>query len=133
MTIKEAVRKELEALNRQDVEGVMAFYTEDVIFEDISLPEPLSGSEEMREFMEGMYATFPDLHVELQSLFGEDEIVAAEYQLIGTHEGDLDGKPPTGKTFRVKALSVYEYDGQRFTKETFYWDSASMLQQLGLA
>jgi steroid delta-isomerase-like uncharacterized protein len=133
LTIKEAVRKELEALNRQDVEGVMAFYTEDVIFEDISLPEPLSGSEEMREFMEGMYATFPDLHVELQSLFGEDEIVAAEYQLIGTHEGDLDGKPPTGKTFRVKALSVYEYDGQRFTKETFYWDSASMLQQLGLA
>lgn len=133
MDIKEAVKKELEALNRQDVEGVMAFYTQDVIFDDISLSEPLRGSQEMREFMQGMYAAFPDLHVELHSLFGEDDIVAAEYQLIGTHMGDLDGSSPTGKTFRVKALSVYEYDGQRFTKETFYWDSASMLRQLGLA
>lgn len=119
MDIKEAVRKELEALNRQDVEGVMAFYTEDVIFDDVSLPEPLNGSEEMREFMQGMYAAFPDLHIELRSLFGEEDIVAAEYELIGTHAGDLDGNPPTGKTFRVKAVSVYEYDGRRFTRETF--------------
>lgn len=133
MSIKEAVRKELEALNRQDVEGVMAFYTEDIVFEDVSLPEPLKGAEAMREFMKGMYASFPDLHVELRSLFGEERIVAAEYDLIGTHKGELDGNPPTGKTFRIRALSVYEYDGRLFTRETFYWDSASMLRQLGLA
>lgn len=133
MDIKEAVRKELEALNRQDVEGVMAFYTEDVVFDDISLPEPLKGAEEMREFMHGMYAAFPDLHIELRSLFGEEDIVAAEYDLMGTHQGEMEGHPPTGKTFKVRALSTYEYDGSRFTKETFYWDSASMLAQLGLS
>ena len=133
MSIKEAVRKELEALNRQDVEGVMAFYTDDVVFDDISLPEPLRGADAMREFMQGMYAAFPDLHVELRSLFGEEKIVAAEYDLIGTHKGEMEGHAPTGKTFRVRALSVYEYDGRLFTRETFYWDSASMLGQLGLA
>ncbi len=133
MSIREAVHKELEALNRQDVEGVMAFYTDDVVFDDISLPEPMRGADAMREFMQGMYAAFPDLHVELRSLFGEEKIVAAEYDLIGTHKGELEGNPPTGKTFRVRALSVYEYDGRLFTRETFYWDSASMLGQLGLA
>lgn len=133
MSIKDAVRKELEALNRQDVEGVMAFYTDDVVFDDISVPEPLRGTDAMREFMQGMYAAFPDLHVELRSLFGQEKIVAAEYDLIGTHRGELDRNPPTGKTFRIRALSVYEYDGSRFTRETFYWDSASMLRQLGLA
>ncbi len=132
MDIKEAVKKELEALNRQDVEGVMAFYTQDVVFDDISLSEPLRGSQEMREFMQAMYAAFPDLHIDLGLLFGEEGIAAAEYYLTGTHLGDLGEIPPTGKTFRVKALSVYEYDGQRFTRETFYWDSASMLRQLGL-
>ena len=132
MSIKEAVRKELEVLNRQDVEGVLAFYTDDVVFEDVSLPEPLQGKAAMREFMAGIYAAFPDLHVEVHSIFGEENIVAAEYDLVGTHRGELEGQPPTGKTFRVRAVSVYEYDGNRFTRETFYWDSASMLRQLGL-
>ncbi len=133
MSVKEAVRKELEALNRQDVEGVLSFYTDDVIFEDVSLAEPLRGKQAMREFMEAIYRAFPDLHVELRTLFGEEKIVAAEYDLIGTHQGELEGQPPTGKTFRVHAVSVYEYDGRLFTRETFYWDSASMLRQLGLA
>ncbi len=133
MSAKQDVLKELEVLNRQDVEGVLSFYTEDVIFEDISLPEPLKGKQAMREFMQAIYAAFPDLHVELRTIFGEESIVAAEYDLMGTHRGELEGHPPTGKTFRVRAVSVYEYDGKLFTRETFYWDSASMLRQLGLA
>ena len=36
------------------------------------------------------------------------------------------------RLLRVRALSVYEYDGERFTREAFYWDSATMLRQLGL-
>ncbi len=133
MSIKEAVLAELEALNRQDVEGVLAFYTDDVVFDDVSLPEPLRGKDAMREFMQGFYAAFPDLRVELRALFGEENVVAAEYDLTGTHRGQLEGHPPTGKAFRVKAVSVYEYNGRLFTREAFYWDSASMLRQLGLA
>ena len=133
MDVKEAVHQELEALNRQDVEGVLAFYTDDVVFDDASLAEPLCGKPAMRRYMADFFAGFPDLRVELRQLFGEGRVAAAEYELVGTHLGPLEDYPPTGKTFRVRALSVYEYDGERFSREAFYWDSATMLRQLGLA
>jgi steroid delta-isomerase-like uncharacterized protein len=133
MSIKEAVQKEIEALNRQDVDGVMSFYTEDVVFEDVSIPEPLRGAAAMREFMESMYHSFPDLHLEIHTLFGEEDIAAAEYDMVGTHKGEFDGHAPTGKGFRIRAASVYAYNGSHFTRETFYWDSATLMIQLGLA
>jgi steroid delta-isomerase-like uncharacterized protein len=129
---KDAVRRELVALNAQDVEGVLSFYTDDVVFVDVSLPQPIVGKAAMREFMQGLYAAFPDAHVEPITIFGEGSHVAAEYELIGTHLGSIERETPTAKTFRVPAVSVYEYDGALFTRETFYWDSASMRSQLGL-
>jgi steroid delta-isomerase-like uncharacterized protein len=129
---KDAVRRELEVLNAQDVEGVLNFYRDDVVFVDISLPEPIVGKDAMREFMRELYAAFPDAHVEPRAIFGEGSWVAAEYDLIGTHLGSMGGETPTSKTFRIPAVSVYEYDGALFTRETFYWDSASMRSQLGL-
>lgn len=110
----------------------MMLYSDDVVFEDVSVSESLNGAAEMREFRESLCEAFPDLGVELRSLFGEETIAAAEYDLFGTPKGELDGHPPTESSFKVRALSVYEYDGDLFTRETFYWDSASMLQQLGL-
>ena len=132
MNADEAVRSEIAALNRQDVDAVMAFYTQDVVFDDISAPEPLRGAAAMRQFMEDLYVAFPDAHVDLQNVFSDGRFVAAEYEFAGTHHGEFAGKPGTGKTFRIKAMSVYDYDGSQFTRETFYWDSASLLAQLGL-
>ena len=132
MDIQAAIHQELEALNRQDVEGVLAFYTDDVVFDDASLEEPLRGKPAMRQYMADFFAGFPDLRVELRQLMGDGRVAAAEYELVGTHLGELDGHPATGKSFRVRALSVYEYNGERFTREAFYWDSATMLRQLGL-
>jgi steroid delta-isomerase-like uncharacterized protein len=129
---KELVRQELDALNAQDVEGVLAFYTDDVRFVDISLDDELVGKEAMREFMVGLYRSFPDAHVELRSLFGENGQVCAEYELLGTHRGSIEGEEPTGRTFRLSAASVYRWDGARFTEEIFYWNAASLRAQLGL-
>ena len=129
---KEAVRRELDVLNTQDVEGVLSFYTDDVVFVDVSLPDPVIGKPAMREFMRALYAAFPDAHAVPRTIFGEGFLVAAEYELVGTHLGSMDGEQPTGKVFRVPAVSVYEYDGELLTRETFYWDSASMRNQLGL-
>jgi hypothetical protein len=58
--------------------------------------------------------------------------VAAEYDLLGTHTGTFGEHPPTGRAFRIPALSVYEHNGSLFTRETVYYDSASLFGQLGL-
>lgn len=127
------VRAELEVLSGQDVEGVLSFYSDDVVFIDVSMAEPLRGKPAMRAFMRGMYDAFSDLRAENVNVFGDDVFVAAEYDLVGTNDGPLDGQPPTGKSFRLQAVSVYEARGDIFVRETFYWDSLTLARQLGVA
>jgi hypothetical protein len=66
-------------------------------------------------------------------VFGSGSFVTAEYDLLGTMRGEFLGHPPTGKAFRIKAVSIYEHDGTLFTKETVYYDSASLFEQIGIA
>jgi steroid delta-isomerase-like uncharacterized protein len=125
------VRDEIEDLSRGDLEAVLDYYTDDVFFHDVSA-EPCHGKQEMRDFMAIFYRGFPDLRIEIRNVIAQAGLVAAEYDLLGTHTGVFLEHPPTGRAFRVPALSVYEHDGRLFTRETVYYDSASLFRQLGL-
>lgn len=130
---RQAVLDEIADLSRGDLEAVLAYYTDDVYFEDVTVPEPCHGKDEMRDFMAIFYRGFPDLHIEVrQCVAGDEGTVVAEYDLIGTHEGEFLGHQPTGRGFRIKACSVYQHNGKLFTRETVYYDSASLFGQLGL-
>jgi steroid delta-isomerase-like uncharacterized protein len=78
------------------------------------------------------YRGFPDLHIDIRNVIAEGHIVVAEYDLQGTHTGPFLEHPATGRAFTVPAVSVYEHDGHLFTRETVYYDSASLFAQLGL-
>jgi ketosteroid isomerase-like protein len=56
----------LAAFNRHDVEDVMAFFTEDCVFEMPRGPDPwgrrLEGKAEVREGIEARFAGIPDIH-----------------------------------------------------------------------
>ena len=159
-----AVRDEIADLSRGDLEAVLSYYTDDVYFEDTTVPTPCRTKSEMRDFMKVFYDAFPDLRIEIRNVFsappspstgGTDSApspstggtdsspspsgggqgggyVSAEYDLLGTMRGEFLGHPPTGKAFRIKAVSIYEHNGTLFTKETVYYDSASLFRQIGI-
>ena len=133
MDAAQLVRNEIADLSRGDLEAVLAYYTDDVFFHDVST-EPCHGKEEMRDFMAVFYRGFPDLRIEIHNVIAEGSLVAAEYDLLGTHTGVFLEYAPTGRTFRIPALSVYEQEanGPLFSRETVYYDSASLFRQLGV-
>jgi len=138
----QAVRDEIADLSRGDLEAVLSYYTDDVYFEDTSVPTPCRTKAEMRDFMKVFYDAFPDLRIEIRNVFQSSPspseggqgggYVTAEYDLLGTMRGEFLSHPPTGKAFRIKAVSIYEHDGTLFTKETVYYDSASLFAQIGI-
>lgn len=129
----QSVRDEIADLSRGDLEAVLGYYTDDVFFHDVSAP-PCHGKEEMRDFMAVFYRGFPDLRIEIRNVIAQGRLVAAEYDLLGTHTGTFLDHARTDRAFRVPALSVYEQepDGPLFSRETVYYDSASLFGQLGL-
>src|SRR6202011_5073119 len=133
MDPSQAVRDEIADLSRGDLEAVLSYYTDDVYFEDTSVPTPCRTKAEMRDFMQVFYDAFPDLRIEIRNVFEGSHYVTAEYDLLGTMRGEFLGHSPTGKAFRIKAVSIYEHNGTLFTKETVYYDSASLLSQIGVS
>lgn len=127
------VHDEIEDLSRGDLQAVLDYYTDDVFFHDVSA-EPCHGKQEMRDFMAIFYRGFPDLRIEIRNVVAKDRLVAAEYDLLGTHTGTFLENPPTGRAFRIQAVSIYEQEpgGPLFSRETVYYDSASLFAQLGL-
>ena len=142
MDPSQAVRDEIADLSRGDLEAVLSYYTDDVYFEDTSVPTPCRTKAEMRDFMQVFYDAFPDLRIEIRNVFESSPspsglgqgggYVTAEYDLLGTMRGAFLGHLPTGKAFRIKAVSIYEHNGTLFTRETVYYDSAALFAQIGI-
>jgi hypothetical protein len=62
-----------------------------------------------------------------------DDAVIAEFDLLGTHLGSYRGLPATGRAFRCRMVAVFEFDGDGIVCERAYFDSATILRQLGIA
>jgi steroid delta-isomerase-like uncharacterized protein len=84
--------------------------------------------------VETFTSAFPDLAIEVRHhhLPGEG-VSIVEYTFSGTHEGELEGVPPTGRTMEVVACSVAEIHDGQIHRERDYYDTLVLMRQLGLA
>ena len=58
--------------------------------------------------------------------------VFVEFDLLGTHSGPLAGIDATGREFRCRMIAMFGFDGDRIDCERVYFDSGTILRQLGL-
>jgi steroid delta-isomerase-like uncharacterized protein len=55
-----------------------------------------------------------------------------EWTMSGTHQGDLPGMPATGRSFSVRGATVLQLADGLISRNSDYWDMATLLGQLGL-
>jgi steroid delta-isomerase-like uncharacterized protein len=83
----------------------------------------------------GYYRTtgtaFPDQRHGNSRFHISDDGVIVEFDLLGTNLGEFHGLPPTGKAFRVPIIAVFFFEGERIVNERIYFDSASLVVQIG--
>lgn len=77
---------------------------------------------------------FPDLTFEIRHEIpcGEHTSVI-EFTASGTHRGPLEGIAPTGRRVEIDVCNVIEVRDGKIAVEREYYDSLSMLRQLGVA
>jgi steroid delta-isomerase-like uncharacterized protein len=73
-----------------------------------------------------------DGHWDVQEIFSTGDRVAVRWIGRGTHNGDVMGIPPTGKTVEVQALSVLRMQDGKIAENWTVWDTLSFLRQLGV-
>ena len=121
----------LAAWSAHDMNRLLALFTQDLIYEDVTLGVVNRTPAELRAFGEEFVSGFPDVTFELKSAFANGTSGGSEWIMKGTHTGDLPRMPKTGKRVEVRGASILEFTGDKIKRCSDYWDMATFLKQLG--
>ncbi len=125
------VREHMESENQHDFELTIDTF-EHPRYEIVPTGDVFDGPDEVRDYFDASRTAFPDQRNELIALHHTDDGVIVEFTLRGTHEGPLRGIPPTGKEFSCRCTSFFLFEGEQLVCERVYFDSTTILGQLGL-
>jgi steroid delta-isomerase-like uncharacterized protein len=125
------VREHMESENRHEFDVTMGTF-EHPRYEIIPTGEIHDGAEAVDRYFKETRAAFPDQRNELIAMHHADDAVLVEFWLRGTHDGELRGIPPTHKPFECRCLAIFEFEGEGLVCERVYFDTATILGQLGL-
>jgi steroid delta-isomerase-like uncharacterized protein len=134
MSLESAIHRYIGAWNDHDPEAVVDALSPTGTYQDPTTGGPLAG-DEFAASVAGLVAGFPDVRFEEVSVaLTSDTSAAFEWIMHGTNTGPLPGGRPTGGTIALPGADFVDYgpDCDRLSRVVGYFDSATMLGQLGL-
>ncbi len=130
---KNIVRRWWEALNQGNaLDLIEKTYASDYVLHDPSFPEPVRGIQGVREFIAAAAAAFPDARYAIEDLIAEGDKVSQHISVQGTHQGEFQGIPATGKPVAVWIMVISRIANGKVVEEWQLFDALSMLQQMGV-
>lgn len=126
------VRHIFEAWNKHDPDRYVKLLDEKHVVESDTLPAPLTGREAGRQFMQMYVSAFPDLHFDIDQIFGEGDYVTTRWTATGTQGGELMGIKPTNRRTVTHGCSVSQLKNGKGVHDWIYWDTGHLLRQLGV-
>lgn len=127
---REAVVTELlAALNRQDVEASLACFTHPR-YELVGNQRVFEGADQVRQYHETTFATFPDLSFEMIEVHHSERSMVVELWMSGSHLGSRTDFPATGRRFRCRVGAVFQFQEAALMGARYYYDTGTIARQL---
>jgi len=127
-----AVADVLQYWNSHDIDGILTFYDEEIVWRNVGLEETYTGKGEVRGFLERLMTALPDLVFTVDRKFARGDSICEQWTVKGTHLGPFLGIPATGRPVVIEALSTVTMREGKFLRDEFYWDTRSVMHQMGL-
>jgi steroid delta-isomerase-like uncharacterized protein len=141
MSIQDNIRLDEEfiaAWNSHDPERVLAVLSDDVVWQDVSSPEPMRGKAAIRQYLQGWFVPFPDMTAGVKNRVVGEEQVATEVEWSATNSGPLQmapnapAIPATGRKVRGQGSYFLRIHNGKGVEVHSYPDAAGLMMQLGL-
>src|SRR5205809_3857311 len=129
-------RKQIDAFNAGDWEQLRGLFTSDARYHEFGTERAIEGPEKIVELFKGWKTAFPDAAGTVTSSFASGDKAALEVTWKGTHKGPLttaEGTiPASGKTQETPGAVFYTFEGSKITSMRQYFDSLTLLKQIGV-
>jgi steroid delta-isomerase-like uncharacterized protein len=93
----------------------------------------IHGPEGAKQFEEMLNEAFPDYQVTVEDQIAEGDKVVTRWTCRGTHQGQFQGMPPTGKQMTMTGITIFRIANGKLIEGWMNPDLLGMLQQLGVA
>lgn len=95
------------------------------------MPGQAPGLEGFKQVVTSLRAAFPDLHITIDELVAEADLVSARLTARGTHKGPFQGIPPKGKSVAWEGISILRIEDGKIVERWFHADVLGLRLQLG--
>jgi steroid delta-isomerase-like uncharacterized protein len=132
----EAARGFIQAYNGADWDRLQASLTPDSLYDEFGTGRRAQGGQEILDLYKGWKQAMPDSEGTVTSAVDGGDTAVLEVTWNGTFtgpwatpQGDVE---PTGKHQTSRACIVFAFEGDRIKESHQYFDSMSLMQQLGM-
>lgn len=117
-------RELLDAWDAHDIDRILTFYTDDVVYEDVPTVENgwgpvLRGRQMLRESLVEMFEDMPDVGFRFVSASGVGDRMLVEWIMTGSRWRDFTGE------FSIPAVSVITLEGDKIASDRDYYDDTA--------
>ncbi len=127
-TNKDVVLEYVDAYNQCNIEALKPLFTDDALIYGV-----LGGGELEKAIpiWQELHAAF-SIHLQVESIIAEGEVVAVRYIERGKSVGPFRGQPATGQTYEIIAMEWFIIKKGQIARRWGARDSASQHRQMGL-
>ena len=127
------VKEHLALENAHQKDRVLAetFATEGVFYDVVPGHAHMEGLEQVQDFYDALFATFPDIHIEITHQYDVVGCCILEGKVTGTHSAEFAGVPASGNfaSFPFAAMYIFGDDPNKLIAERAYWDNDLLIRQ----
>ena len=132
---KAAVRRILTEFWQKGDAGVLdELLATDCLNHEQSVSEQ-RGRDACKQWAEGVRQAnrqaFPDFDIALDDLIAEGNQVVKRWTFRGTHRGEFNGIPATGKQVTMRGITLYRLEGGKVREMYWNYDVFGLLVQIG--
>ena len=120
-----------EIISQGNLSLVDEIFASNYVDHDPANPD-VSGPDGFKLLVSKYRSAFPDLRLTVNDVVAEGDKVVARWTWSGTHEGDLEGVPPTGKKMGGEEITISRLSGGKVEEDWANWDALDLMRQLGV-
>lgn len=106
-------------------------YAKDAVIHAAGWPEDVRGRAAIREYVGTLQAVFTTEEATVEDIVADEATCATRYSFRGTHDGELFGIEPTGRTVEGSGVSLIHVEDGMVVEEWDFTDVFGIMQQIG--
>jgi steroid delta-isomerase-like uncharacterized protein len=119
-----------EVYNRGDLRVVDEVAASDLVIHAPS--QEIRGREGAKQYVAALRAGFPDLRFTVEDQVAEGDMVVTRWTARGTHGGEFQGVPATGREIRLAGTDIDRIAGGKVVECWAQVDELGLMRQLGV-